>query len=319
LFKKIAIEQAAKKLQELRTEVFSESAQSESPDRPPHSAETSLKDRLLPSKAYTKNVLETFPNTYTWRRLLDQTTRAALVGKLQDAKDKLSAETGSREAAFEVLRAALEVAQLDLAQDNVAGGFGILRSAEDAARSLYSASSEDDIATATPPSDAAQRQHLSQFYELLGTEAQFKSLASFALRCFRHSQQLCAQNFSVQLKLAALYSELEVESAATAIYDRLLLTSASASASVNNNTSAVEEDQADDASVNSRRSTGSFSSLTLPLGLTLDLPKLRLAWTQLHRAALLVQRQPDGAYLPDAAAKAVEALEQHVLAPLGKP
>jgi len=297
LFKKIAIEQAASKLKALRAEVFADSAENESSALPAHSSSTGLKDKLLPSKAYTKNVLETFPNTYTWRRLVDQTTRANLVAKLQDAKEKynlLADEAAEkRDAAFQVLKAGLEVVQLDLAQDNVAQGFGVLRSVEDAARSLY--------ITNTEPAEPLYRQHLSQFFELLGTEAQFKSLSGFALRCYRHAQAICRQNFTVQLKLAALYSELEVESASTAIYERLIEADSSA---------------ADAAAASDDVSVSSHSSATYPLGLSLDLPQLRLAWTQLHKAALLVQRQSDGQYLPDAAAKAVEALENNVLAPL---
>lgn len=259
-------------------------------------------------------MLETFPNTFTWRRLVDQTTRANLVAKLQDAKDKFNlmapdAEQMQRsDAALEVLKATLDVVQLDLSQDNVAAGFGVLRAAEDAARSLYVEEKE--------PEDQVVRQHLSQFFELLGTEAQFKSLPAFALRCYRHSYALSELNFSVQLKLAALYLELDVESAAVAIYERLLSGSGPVGKEV-----AVDDGSAaetDDVSVNSRRSTGSFSSQVLPLGLSLDSPKLRQAWTQLHRAALYVQRQADGKYLPDAVTKAVDALEQLVLAPLGK-
>lgn len=294
--------------------MFSESSQAESTSLPPHSSSTALKDRPLPSKAYTKNVLETFPNTFTWRRLIDQTTRANLVAKLQDAKDKFNLmapdaeQTQRNDAALEVLKATLDVVQLDLSQDNVAAGFGVLRAAEDAARSLYVEEKE--------PEDQVVRQHLSQFFELLGTEAQFKSLPAFALRCYRHSYALSELNFSVQLKLAALYLELDVESAAVAIYERLLSGSGPVGREVAVDDGAAAE--ADDVSVNSRRSTGSFSSQVLPLGLSLDSPKLRQAWTQLHRAALYVQRQADGKYLPDAVTKAVDALEQLVLAPLGK-
>lgn len=308
-------------MQALRTEVFSEEAQSESVGLPPHSNTTSLKDKPLPSKAYTKNVLETFPNTYTWRRLLDQTTRASLVAGLQDAKDHFNqllqlqqstsvATTDVSEAAYNVLKAALSVAQVDLAQDSASAAFNVLHSVEDAARSLYAA---DGQVTSN-----SHKQHLSQFYELLGTEAQFKSLSSFALRCYRHAHSLCGQNFSVQLKLAALYSELEVESAATTIYDRLLSENNNSNANNATSNSATNNEEDDSVSVTSRRSTGSYSSQLLPLGLSLDLPRLRLAWTQLHRAALLVQRQVDGAYLPDAAALAVQALEDYVLTPLGK-
>lgn len=323
LFKKIAIQQAAEQLNALRSEVFADTAENESSERPLHSNTTNIKDKLLPSKAYTKNVLETFPNTYTWRRLVDQTTRASLLAKLQDAKDSfnLVANDGTmdillkKEKAFHVLQSGLEVVQLDLAQDNVSQGFGMLRSVEDAARFLYTETEiSDGKKTVCNPDDILHRQHLSQFYELLGTEAQFKSLSGFALRCYRHSYALTNQNFTVQLKLAALYSELEVETAASAIYERLITADTAAVAETNNN--ANNDDNVSVASKKSTSSVSSHSCVVLPLGLTLDMPQLRLAWTQLHQAALLVQRQADGQYLPDAASKAVEALENYVLAPL---
>lgn len=315
LFKKISVAEAQNTLEAVKKEVFDEKYNAESDLLPPLSSTTTLKDKPLPSKAYMRNVFENYPNSSMWKVAHEKSNLALYIGALQEAKDSLLAVQQDEDAAAneirkKVLFSALQLAQAQIAQDEFAQAFQIVRSVEDSAHVLANH-------LATFSSSEEIRSWLSLFFELLGTEAQFRSLHWFALRCFKHSRSLCADNFSVCLKLASVYLEVECDTAVHAIYDALLEapTSASMSTVVN------EDADADALSVSSGPPLPSAplpdSFAERPLGLGLSSRRSRKAWVQLHRSSLLVARDNAGKYADQAADKAVAALED-IVALLGE-
>lgn len=161
------------------------------------------KNRSLPSKAYLRTFLEAYPSIYSWRVAYEGADRDSLAQAFNAAKANTS-------NASQILITGLEVIRFDIVHEAMTVAMTNLHSLEEAVKLLCQVSpAELTLKT---------RSALSQYHELLGTEAHLKADLDTARMEYDLGLLSFAENLSCQLKLVSLFNDLgDIEAVSTTV------------------------------------------------------------------------------------------------------
>ena len=280
LSKRLAIDRTPKTLKELRS---------------------SQKKRALPSKAYCRNFMEAYPNSYAWKQNFYGIAREELVATYQARKDEFSANNTDKLTSNALLKACLDLVKYDLSHDIYKTAFETLH----------------DLPFDAMSGNLLHKSLLSQFHELLGTEHHLMFKKEEACSEYELAINLYPANIAAQLKYNSVLLENGDRDRALASYNELLTLLKQDSGSRGRVVS-DEAEEGDFEKVHSEKSSedGSFADArSSPVSLSLDqesdeMKIAYLAWVCNHRASLFVSRDEYGFYEPDALTKAMEDIDE---------
>lgn len=151
------------------------------------------KNRSLPSKAYLRTFLEAYPSIYAWRVATESVDRDSLAQAFNAAK-------ASTIIPSHILITGLELVRFDIVHEAMGVAMTNLHSLQEVVNLLYQGSPSD--------LNLKTRSAISQYHELLGTEAHLKADLDTAKMEYDLGMLSFPENLSCQLKLVTLLNDL---------------------------------------------------------------------------------------------------------------
>lgn len=261
------------------------------------------KKRSLPSKAYCRNFMEAYPNSYAWKDTYYGVAREELASNYAKSRAEIpdsSSSSSDKQAINAVLEAGLELVKYDLAHEAYKKAFETLR----------------DIPFASLDATSLLPSLASLYHELRGTELHLMFQMQDALKEYEQATTLNPANITAQLKYNSVLLENGEREQALASYSQLIAILQKSVSDAKDKTKEKEED-ADFDKVNDKSSDEDFfdaraSPVSLPLSLEQESKEAKIAymaWVFNHRASLWVSRDENGFFASDALVKAIEDLD----------
>lgn len=256
------------------------------------------KDRQLPSKAFLRTFFEAYPSIYAWRVAYEDADRDSLAQTLNTAKENADH--------IQILLSGLEVIRYDIVHEAITVALNNLHSIAESVSTVQKDSSSHDQRT---------RSAISQYYELVGTEAHLKADLDAARAQYELALKNFPENVSCQLKLVSLLNDLGEQDAARVMLESSLAVQTSTSAPPSPQREIERTGESLDESFYSDTVTGPPLSTAddedaAVVGSKVSQVAVQRAWCLIHRASLWIARDVHGSFQEDAIPKALADLEE---------